>query len=150
MIPGTLACIDVYPSSLMFGKYLSPNIVFRIPYPSDAGADGPAQHAETVCPFTYTTSSGLQQLPDVRIARESFIGTARHFGTSVEFNPSRTTSSLIGSRRCHCLGNRRHETPGARRVVDELKERIFKPPVEGKITRLESLRPKEMKSIRFL
>lgn len=60
LIPGALAGIDVNPSPLVFRVHFGPDVVLRIPNPTDSGSDCAAEHAKAVGPFTNSASSRLQ------------------------------------------------------------------------------------------
>lgn len=129
MIPCLFACVDVNPSSLVLRIDLCPDVVLRVPDPTNTTTDRPTEHAEAVGPFTNTTTTGLQELPDVRVARESFKGAAGVFRASVEFDSGGATGGLIGRRGSHASSDRRHKASRAGRVVDELEERSLEPSV---------------------
>lgn len=119
------------PSSLVLRIDLCPDVILRVPDPAHTTADRPAEHAEAIGPFTNTATAGLQKLPDIRIARESFKSAAGVFRASVEFDSGGTTGGLIGRRGSHASSDRRHKASRAGRVVDELKKRSFEPSGDG-------------------
>src|SRR5436305_11932260 len=93
IIPCLLTSVGVDPTLLMFGIYLSPNMVFSIPNPAYAPTNCSTKHAETIGPFTTTTSSRLKKGPYIRIARKSFVaGTVRAL---IQLHPHGAASRLI-------------------------------------------------------
>lgn len=131
------------PSSLVLRIDLCPDVVLRVPDPTHTTTDRPAEHAEAVGPFTNTTTTGLQKLPDVRVARESFKSAAGAFRASVEFDSGGATGGLIGRRGSHASGDCRHEASRTGRVVDELKERALEPSVTSLVLSAETEKQRE-------
>jgi hypothetical protein len=127
LIPRSLTCIYMDPTTLVFRIHLSPDVVFRVPYPTDTGANGAAEHTKAIGPFSHTAPACLKQLPDIGVTGESLIGTTVGFGAAVQLDTGGATGGLVGTGGRHALSDRGHAALGAWGVVDELKERVLEP-----------------------
>lgn len=127
----------MHPTALMLRVHLSPDVILGVPHPSYTSTKGSAEHAKAVGPFTGTSSSSLQQLPHIRVAGESFVGTTHSFRASVQFDTSCTACGLIGRRGSHSLGDRGRAASSAGRVIDELKEAILEPPISRSVSKAQ-------------
>jgi hypothetical protein len=130
LVPRSLARIHMDPTTLVFRIHLSPDVVFRVPYPTNAGSDSTAEHAEAIGPFSHTAPACLQQLPDIRVTGESLIGTTVGLGAAVQLDTGGATGGLVGAGGCHALSDRGHTALGAWGVIDELEEGVLEPPAE--------------------
>lgn len=115
------------PASLVIRIDLSPDVVFRIPYPAHTTANRATEHAETVCPFTDTASPCLQERPNVGVAGEPFVRAATSLGTLVQFHAGCAAGGFVGVRRAHSAADCRAVAVRARRIIDKLKEVALKP-----------------------
>lgn len=86
LVPSLFADIDVNPSLPVDGVYLSEDMVFGIPYPSDSGSNSPAKHAEAVGPFATSASAGLEQHKGVVVSRVALVLTTVLERALVEFD----------------------------------------------------------------
>jgi hypothetical protein len=62
------------PSPLLFAVDFGPDMVFTVPDPSHSGPRSTTQHAEAVGELSSPTSLGLEQGPDICIARKPLKG----------------------------------------------------------------------------
>lgn len=60
IVPDFLDRVNVDPSLLVLGINFRPNVIFRIPDPTNAAANCPAEHAEAIGPFAYAATSCLK------------------------------------------------------------------------------------------
>lgn len=121
----------MHPSLLMLRIHFRPDVVLRVPHPTDPTSQSATQHGEAVGPLAHTAPSRLQQLPDIRIPWKAFNGAAGRLRTSIQLDSRGAAGGLIGRRVGHAVGNGGHETSRAGRVVHEREERPFEPPEEG-------------------
>lgn len=72
-----------------------PDMIFAVPDPPDSSASGTTQHAEAIGKLSSSSSPGLEQGPDIGVARESFVRRTARIRTPVQFDSSGSAGNFV-------------------------------------------------------
>jgi hypothetical protein len=128
VVPHLLTRVNVNPPPLMLAVELGPYMVFTVPYPAHSGTGGTAQHAETVGEFTGSSSSSLEQRPNLAVSRESLKRLATKTEALVKFGFRCSASNFVLSRWGLSTSDSGAMTSRASGIVDKREEGAFEPP----------------------
>lgn len=129
LVPRFFTSINMDPSPLVLAVHFCPDMIFTIPYPSDSCPSRSAEHSETIRPFSGPAPLCLEESPNIRVPRESFIGATATFTAPVQFHSRGTSRGFVGcwwgDTLCYCG----RPTDWTVRVIHVCEEGALKPSV---------------------